>query len=261
MRVGAVQFKARATVADGLDALVDLLVDTPPTDLLVLPEMALHGYAFADAAAVRAVAERPQEGTFSALSTLARVRSTWLVAGFPERAGTVLHNAARVIRPDGTLAGVVRKHLLFEADQPWASPGDNRTVFDTGAGRFAVGICMDLNDDRFLAWVAEASPDVLALPTNWIQEDGGVWDYWRFRLQRGWPEGWVDPLHTVTDRAPVDALLVGANGYGVEGAYVLRGESAILDHTRVYAAADATGDALLVVDTAPVVDPLASARR
>ena len=127
MRVAAVQFKAtKGAVEASRSALVGL-TDAAATDaeLVVLPEMAVTGYLFKDAAAVRAVAEAPSGPTFQALAPIAKARGCHVVCGFAEAARDRLFNSALVIDPSGALAGVYRKTLLYEADLPWATPGDS----------------------------------------------------------------------------------------------------------------------------------------
>jgi predicted amidohydrolase len=259
MRVAAVQFKARSDRASGpATGLRDLsrlvrsrwadTADRP--DLVVCPEMALAGYHWTEPDAVRAVAEPLDGPTVTALGALARELSTWMVCGLPEVDRDRLFNSAVVLDPAGQVAFVYRKTLLFEADAAWAAVGDSGyRAFDTDRGRFGVGICMDLNDDRFLNWCANAQLDAIALPTNWVQEGGSVWDYWRWRLYTGWPVEFDVP-ERVPDRPRVDAVLVGANSYGPEGPYVLRGESAILSWSGVYATAPSHGDHVVELDSA-----------
>lgn len=242
------QFKARATVDEGLAQLAPLVHRARAAHLIVLPEMALHGYAFTTREQVLAVAEPAAGGTCSAIAELARSARSWLVAGFPERDGDRLHNSARVFDPAGCLVGVARKNLLYEADEPWATAGSERHLFQTDAGSFAVGICMDLNDDDWLAWCARAAPTAIAFPANWIQDEGAVWDYWRFRLHRGWPAGWVDLPNADPHRAPVTSTLVAANSYGTEGVHLVSGQSAILARHRLFATATSRGDQVLLAD-------------
>lgn len=229
MRVAAVQFKATKgdvpTSRTALAALAGRAADG--AELVVLPEMAATGYLFVDAAAVRAVAEEPQGPTFQALAPIARARRCHVVCGFAERARDRLFNSALVIDPSGALAGVYRKTLLYEADLPWATPGDSGyAVFD--GGRFGVGICMDLNDDRFVDWVYGARVPIVAFPTNWVEQGSNVWWYWSSRL------------------CGVRTSLVAANTWGVEraGASVVEftGESAVLVDGVVVAAGPHVGD-------------------
>jgi predicted amidohydrolase len=249
MRVAALQFKARPSLQQGRLDLVDLAHQVKGADLIVAPELAVAGYDLPTTESARRRSEPARGPTFHALAPVARALQSWLVVGVLEAEGARLFNSALVIDRDGVLVGVVRKMLLFEGDEGWATVGEGpRQLFDTGRGTFAVGICMDLNDDRLLAWCAATAPDVLALPTNWVQDEGDVWGYWRFRLQQGWPLGWVDLPGADPLRAAVDTVLVGANSYGVEGAYTLSGASAILSRRWMGPTAPAVGDVALVVD-------------
>lgn len=244
MRVRAVQFKARkGDVPSSLRAL-SLLADRAAqgADLVVLPEMAATGYLFDGPVAAGAVAEPARGATFAALARVAAARRCWVVAGFPERAGDRLFNSALVIDPSGALAFCYRKTLLYGADVPWASPGDSgyRRI-DTDAGSFGVGICMDLNDDRFVAWCAGASLDVVALPTNWVEEGDDVWSYWAWRLR-------ATPSALVAANTWGDETLAGATT-------TFSGASAILQAQTVLAAAPKVGDGFISADLAPGARP------
>lgn len=229
MRVAAVQFKPHGREGPAAVARIAALLEpVGDVDLIVLPEMFATGYVFDGPDEVRAVAEPADGPTSRAISALATSRRAWVVAGFPERDGDALYNAAWVVDRDGRRADVYRKTLLFDADVPWATPGPGAyRTFATGAGRFSVGICMDLNDDRFVWWNAVHRPDVIAFPTNWLEEGIDVHPYWNERI------------------APTGAALVAANTYGPERGYAFRGRSAIVRRGRVLAAAPEAGDAVI----------------
>lgn len=235
MRVGLVQFRARKGDLSGSRAeLAGLAAAAAPgADLVVLPEMAATGYVFPDAAAVRAVAEAPDGPTAAALAPVCRAHRCWMVAGFPELAGDRLYNSALVLDPEGELVFVYRKTLLYEADLPWATPGDSGyRAFDASFGRFGVGICMDLNDDGFVEWVAQAGLDVVAFPTNWVQEPAAdpsftTWSYWAWRM------------------AGQRAALVAANTWGTDGPITFTGTSAVLQRGRILASLPARGDGVV----------------
>ncbi len=200
-------------------------------DLVVLPEMALPGYVFAEAAEVAPFAEPADGPTAEALAAIARRHSAWIVAGLPERDGERLYNSAWGFDPTGARRFVYRKTLLFPLDEVWAEPGcGDYPLVHTPFGRMGVGICMDLNDPAFVAWVREAQIDVLAFPTNWLDQGEPVWDYWAWRL----------------DGAA--STLVAANRWGIERGVPFRGESAILQGDRVLASGPRTGDAVVLAD-------------
>ena len=233
MRLAAVQVRAtRGDLAGTRGRMARLAAEAAASsDLVVLPEMAASGYLFRDREAVSAVAEPPQGPTWSILAPIAAAAGCWLVCGFVESAGDRFFNSALVIDPRGALAFTYRKTLLFDADHRWATPGDSGyRSFDADWGSFGVGICMDLNDDAFVAWAARARLSAVALPTNWLDEGLPVWPYWRWRLG---PTG----------------VLVAANTWGSEEldgiVTPFAGQSAILDARRLYAGAPAAGDGVL----------------
>lgn len=230
MQAAAIQFKgAKGDKRASLVALRRLAARAAESsDLLVLPEMAATGYLFPSRRAAQAVAEAPDGPTFQALAPVAAEHRVWLVVGFPELARDRLFNSALIIDPSGALHGVYRKTLLFDADRSWATPGDSGYLkVQTARGSFGVGICMDLNDDRFTGWCASAGVDVVALPTNWLHEEIPVWPYWVMRM------------------VGVGAVLVAGNTYGREGAITFAGQSAIIDRGRVLAGAPFAGDTVI----------------
>lgn len=235
MRVSAVQFKApKGDLPTAQARLVRLAaIAAQGADLVVLPEMAATGYVFPDHASARAIAEPADGPTFAALAPIAREHGVWMVGGFAEDAGSQLFNSAWIIAPSGDLHAVYRKTLLFEADESWATPGDSGYMrIETPAGAFGVGICMDLNDDRFVEWCAGADLAAVAFPTNWLASERGidVWHYWAWRI------------------GSIPAALVAANTYGPEGDIHFSGRSAIMCGWRVLAAAAEEGDAVIRAD-------------
>ena len=233
MRLAAVQVRAtRGELSGNRSRLARLAAQAATeSDLVVLPEMAASGYLFRDAAAVASVAEPPCGPTWSVLAPIAASARCWMVCGFVEAAGDRFFNSALVIDPSGALAFTYRKTLLFDADHRWATPGDSGyQAFDADWGSFGVGICMDLNDDAFVAWAARSRLSAVALPTNWLDEGLSVWPYWRWRLG---PAG----------------VLVAANTWGSEEldgeVTPFAGQSAILDARGLYAAAPAVGHCVL----------------
>jgi predicted amidohydrolase len=238
MRVAAVQFEpVRGDVARNRQVLTALVDEAASgSDLVVCPEMAPSGYLFPDVDAARAVAEPENGPTFAALSPIALRRRALVVCGFAEAApdGT-LFNSAMLVAPDGSLLAVYRKRLLYPPDARWAAPGDRPyLVVETPWGRLGVGVCMDLNDPRFVRYLAEHRVDVAAFPTNWVESDDiDVHDYWQERL-----EG-------------TRTTLVAGNRWGQEDDVVFSGRSAILTQDTLVAAAARVGDAVVRAVTRP----------
>ena len=229
MRVAAVQFTGSTHEhARALGRLVQVAHQAADgADLVVLPELAATNYLFAGPVHAGRVAEPAAGRTFAALAPVAREHGSWLVAGFVERARDRLFNSALIIDPRGELAFCYRKTLLFVADETWAAPGDSGyRRFDTEHGSFTVGICMDLNDDGFTRWCRTSGADVIAFPTNWLEEGLDVWEYWGERTEGA-------------------GALVAANKFGVEGPIAYCGRSAVLQGGSVLAAAPSMGECLV----------------
>ncbi|MEQ1507974.1 MAG: carbon-nitrogen hydrolase family protein [Myxococcota bacterium] len=232
MRIALVQYRRQHPVDVSRVELVGLATAAAVgSDLVVLPEMAVTGYAFAGPDAVRAVAEAPDGPTVASWAAVARGAGCWVVGGFPERDGDRLFNSAAIVDPRGALRFVYRKTLLYEADLPWAAPGDSGyRAFDAEHGRFGVGICMDLNDDGFVGWVNGADLDVIAFPTNWVRDpDDSLdpWTYWAWRIDAS------------------GAALAAANTWGVDGGLSFTGRSAILHRRRLLGALGETGNGVV----------------
>lgn len=234
MRVAAIQFEpTRGPSSGSLCRLVPLVQQAAAgADVVVCPEMAATGYLFDSVDDARRVAEPPTGPTFVALSPIAQAQQCWIVCGFAEDAGESLYNSAMVIAPDGSLAFVYRKLLLYEPDYNWAQPGDaGVAVFELDGLRMSVGICMDLNNPAFVQWLADARIDVCAFPTNWVHDDEvDVHVYWRQRLA---------PTHTV---------LVAANRYGHEADTRFSGRSAVLSRAGVVVDGPREGDTVVTSD-------------
>lgn len=98
-------------------------------DVLMLPEMALTGYTFADRDDIRDVCEEA-DGTgrqFKFLSKIATKLGCYVFAGFPEiqKINGVEHfyNSAYLIDRNGELIITYRKKHLFLTDKTWAEEG------------------------------------------------------------------------------------------------------------------------------------------
>ena len=218
-RIAALQFKAKKDQPQqSLQILCQLIEQAAQAgaQLVVCPEMATSGYLFSDAGAIVDRCEPADGGSFPTLSALAQRHGLYLVCGYPEiearpadssvsvdvvgnslgdvvgnslgnRRAPRLFNSARVIGPDGSLLYNYRKRLLYESDTTWAHDGDTPyPILETPLGRLTVGICMDLNDDRFVDFLREHSatqPLIVAFCTNWLDQGSDVLPYWCYRLR------------------------------------------------------------------------------
>ena len=118
-------------------------------DLLVLPELASSGYVFELEAEAAASAEDAEHGELVDALTAVCAGGMHIVVGINERAGSVRHNSAVVVGPQGHLA-TYRKLHLFNDEKSWFEPGGELPVVDLPFGRIGMVVCFDL-------WFPEAA--------------------------------------------------------------------------------------------------------
>jgi 5-aminopentanamidase len=139
--------------------------------IVVLPELAVSGYAFADAAEARACAEPIDGGpTVGEWTALAREHALVIVGGVCEDGGPVLHNTSVIVDGSGVRA-VYRKAHLWDRESLFFAPGSRRPpVVETEHGRIATMVCYDLEFPEWVRVAALAGADLLCAPTNWPRE-------------------------------------------------------------------------------------------
>ena len=104
MIIAAAQLdRAPENHAQALAMLESVVAQARGADLLVLPELALCGYA--DPARIRRMAVPADSDFITRTRELARSARMGLIVGYAERAGDVLYNSALAIGPDGDLPG------------------------------------------------------------------------------------------------------------------------------------------------------------
>jgi predicted amidohydrolase len=212
MRVAAIQFKPPKFRPDDARAALASLVTEAAEDgaeVIVCPEMAIQGYVWPSADAIRPLAEAARGPTFATFSGIAAQHKAWITVGFAEIFEDALYNSALVIGPDGSLVTTYRKVLLYTLDEQWAERGNRRVAIDTGSALSAIGICMDLNDEGFRRFLGEHQPEHLWFLTNWVEEGIDVLQYWRRRI------------------FPWSGVMIAANTWGFDGDVEFSGRSLI----------------------------------
>jgi predicted amidohydrolase len=172
MRLTVLEMPARwAQSARVLDDVADALAAGPATDLVLLPEAALHGYVSPDGDFDLTRFGEPLDGpTAARCAAIAREHATHLVAPLVLREGDALYNAIACFGPDGAPRFVYRKrHPWFP--ETWATPGPEAPpLVEIGGRRVTAAICFDVH---FLAEDAAAqlaAADVLLFPSAWVEE-------------------------------------------------------------------------------------------
>jgi len=137
--------------------------------LIVLPELCNSGYVFESREEAFALSETLADGdTIRVWTTLAARLGVTLVAGYAERDGAALYNAAAVIGPHGVLGGYRKTHLWGD-EHLYFEPGNlGMPVFHTPFGRVAAAICYDIWFPEVFRMAATSGADILCVPTNWV---------------------------------------------------------------------------------------------
>lgn len=262
LKVAVVQYRGdNATYHQTRDHLLSVLEETAQSgvSLIVAPECAASDYLFKDADEARRYAETLDGELANALRDIAQRYACWCFVGVVELSPSgQLFNTTFIAPPQGSLRHY-RKRLLFDADTRWALSGDDYPapplasepwididratlqldepdapypLFNVFGWRVTTGICMDLNDPRFIAFCEQAEVDLIAFPTNWLDEGHEITAYWAYLLQN----------------LPY-ATLLAANSHGAEGEITFSGGSSILQATppTLIGRAPPTGDYVISV--------------
>jgi predicted amidohydrolase len=189
-QLAAAQFTPSADMSANLARIASLAEDAKRSgaELVVFPELAVNGLENPAATA------QPTSGmAVAALIRMATKLRMHIVAGFAEKAGTTVYNAAALVGPEGLVA-VHRKLHPGEADRDWAAPGEAWTVADTPAGRIGLLIGHDALYPEAARVLALRGCDIVACPAaiagRFAAGHPGT------AVAQGWPiPTGADPLH------------------------------------------------------------------
>jgi predicted amidohydrolase len=180
-------------------------------DLLLLPELWLHGYDLEQAADWAAPLG---EGGFAHVAGLAREFGLYLAGSLLERHAGGISNTAVLYAPDGALLGAYRKIHLFRLMQEprYLVPGDHLTLCPTPWGPAGLAICYDLRFPEPFRAMALAGAALFLVPAQWPARRVEAWSI----LARA--------------RAAENELIVAAcNRVGSDGLATFPGHSLVVD--------------------------------
>lgn len=167
-RIGYLQFTPIFGEVDANLRRVQALLDDAEADLVVLPELALTGYAFADADELRGLSEPAGGPVEGALARLAGDLGGYLAVGLPERDGERVYNASVLVGPAGVVGRYHKVHL-FQRERELFAPGDGGfPVWDLGFARVGMMICFDWLFPEAARSLALAGAEVIAHPSNLV---------------------------------------------------------------------------------------------
>jgi len=135
-------------------------------DLLLLPELWLHGY---DLERAEEWAAPLEEGGFAQMAALAHEFGLHLAGSLLERHAGGVSNTAVLYAPDGALLGSYRKIHLFRLMQEprYLAPGDHATLCPTPWGPVGLAICYDLRFPELFRAMALAGAVLFLVPAQW----------------------------------------------------------------------------------------------
>jgi predicted amidohydrolase len=143
-------------------------MESAPSDLYVLPELAYSGYQFTSADEARGLAEGLGSPSIEAFRDASRRLDACVVFGFPELAGDRLYNSSLALLPDGS-ERLYRKTHLFYKEKLYFSPGDTGfKVFDFRGARIGMAICFDWFFPESFRTLAAKGADIVAHSSNLV---------------------------------------------------------------------------------------------
>lgn len=127
--------------------------------IVVLPELAVSGYVFADAGEARACAEPLDGPTVGEWTALAREHDLVIVGGVCEDGGSVLRNTSVILDRTGVRAAYHKAHL-WDRESLFFEPGAERPAevvrVQAGASsnRMFIAACDRCGTERGVEWVS-----------------------------------------------------------------------------------------------------------
>ena len=170
LRIALAQFDfpvgAVAQNAERISAMIAEARDEYGADLVLFPELALSGYPPEDLL-LRPGFLRDCEAAMQRIA--ASTQGTVAVVGWPQSAGSVVYNAASVLR-DGSIETTYRKrelpnYAVFDERRYFdVDPDGGACVFDVQSAQVGLVICEDLWFAEPLADTAKAGAELVVVP-------------------------------------------------------------------------------------------------
>ncbi|MHA6641265.1 carbon-nitrogen hydrolase family protein [Mesorhizobium sp. A623] len=236
MRIAALQMQAVAGDVEANVARIEAAIHDAARQgatLLVTPELAIQGYGAGTA--MTALAEEPEGASWRRLAAVSQETKVAVIAGFAERDSEAVYNSALFV--DGNKPPKVyrKSHLygpyersLFKAETPTSC------LIDHGGLKFGLLICYDVEFPENVRRLALAGAQAILVPTALPASDHDA-----FIAKK------MIPVRAFENQ--VFVAYVNHCGADALGSYAGLSGIAAPDGT-LLAAADATGEALLIAD-------------
>jgi len=181
--------------------------------LVIFPECAVTGYCFDSLEEAAAFAEPLDGKSAQTIADACRKTGAYAIAGFIERAGTALFNAAMLVGPDGPIGTYRKVHLPYLGVDRFLTPGDQPfSVFQLPFGKIGINICYDSSFPEAARSLKLLGAEIIALPTNWPTA------------------AWRNPAYVINTRANENHINFAAvNRVGTERGWDFIGRSKVVD--------------------------------
>ncbi len=171
-RIGFVQFTPiLGAFARNVERLFEFVTRrAEPVDLLVLPEMALTGYAFRTQEELGRIANAEYTArTLDAAMKLSRLfGGASIVLGYPEATEEGFFNSAMLAGPDGLLGNYQKTHLFGMEKQLFLPGRTGFRVFSVHGCQVGIMICFDWFFPESTRTLALRGAEIIAHPANLV---------------------------------------------------------------------------------------------
>jgi predicted amidohydrolase len=169
MKVAIVQNHPKFGDKAGNIARLVAAMESAPSNLYVLPELAYSGYQFVSAAEAASLADPLNSESINAFRDEAKRLDACIVFGFPElAAGGKLYNSSIALLPDGN-EYLYRKTHLFYKERLFFEPGDlGFTTFIYRDAKIGMAICFDWFFPESFRTLALKGADLIAHCSNLV---------------------------------------------------------------------------------------------
>jgi len=168
MRISIVQNKPLfGDKAGNIRALIEAM-ESAPSDLYVLPELAYSGYQFVSIQEARELADDLDSPSIEEFRRASKRLGACVIFGFPERAGDKLYNSSLALLPSGK-SHLYRKTHLFYKEKLFFAPGDRGfSLFEYEGARIGLAICFDWFFPESFRTLARKGADIVAHSSNLV---------------------------------------------------------------------------------------------
>jgi predicted amidohydrolase len=154
------------------------LLEGVKTDIIVLPELCTTGYSFLSREEALGAAEGQEGESAIFFKQLAQEHKAMVIAGFAEKSGEKVYNAALIALPDGRIRVYRKTHLFFREKECFDEGDSGFFVVQHPLKDCKVGvmICNDWRYPEAARSLSLSGADLIACPSNLVS------DVWRIGM-------------------------------------------------------------------------------